>query len=301
MADNRDTRRCRLGVYNARGVPVDLCDLWGRDVAAFLLLGGPSANLIPKESLAARGVLVFAVNNVGGHLPCSAWLMNDPVEKAHHGILLDGNILHFLPKPRMKNNRGKFRIKGADGIFSWAPIHAKDCPSMFFYERDVFFQPETFLSSETASWGTSSKHIDKGETKRPKLLCTMFSALKIMYYLGVRETYLLGADFTMTTKAGYSFGQSRDADAVSANNNLFRTANLELCALQPHLLAGGYRVFNCNRESALQAFPYVPFEKALKRVRGAVPLEPFDLTNWYNTKGQVGPQKIPAIQQGASA
>lgn len=279
---------------------MDICDLWGENIAAFLLLGGPSANNYPREELAARGVMTLAVNNIAGHLPCSAFVMNDPVEKAHHGILLDGKILKFLPKPRMRANRGQFRIKDENGVFSWAPIPVKKCPSVFFYDRDVAFDPATYLDSNSATWGTSGKVIDAGKSSRPKLLCTMLSALKIMYYLGAREVYLLGGDFRMSENAGYAFPQSRDADAVSANEALFRVANQELCALQPFLLAGGYKVYNCLKESGLSAFPHVPFEKALKRVRGAMPREPFDLRDWYNTKGKVGKIDQPAATEGNS-
>ena len=50
------------------------------------------------------------------------------------------------------------------------------------------------------------------------------------------------------------------------------------------LEAAGYEVYNCNPDSKLTAFDYVPLERAQQIARGLVPAEPWPddmLLGWY--------------------
>ena len=45
----------------------------------------------------------------------------------------------------------------------------------------------------------------------------------------------------------------------------------------------GMPIYNCFEKSGLRAFPYMPFEKALKQCYGIVEREQ-DLSGWYEKK-----------------
>lgn len=286
--DEPQPPRDPLRVYNNRLLPIDLCDLW-RGCAAFLVLGGPSLNQYPKEVFSDRGILSLGVNNVAAHVQTTAWVCSDPPQKFHHALFFDGKMLTFLPRNKASAERGKLRIKTGEGDaarFDWAGVIARNCPGTFFFDRSECFNPETFLTDETASWGTNRK--GNAKTGRERLLFTPFLALRLLHYLGVREVYCVGMDFGMAGDAKYAFGQDRTTDAIRSNNNLYHAANRELKALRPHLDKSGFHVYNVNQESGCHAFDYVPWEKALSRVRGAVPAGKLDLSYFYETKDQVG-------------
>ena len=52
--------------------------------------------------------------------------------------------------------------------------------------------------------------------------------------------------------------------------------------LKPYFDASGFEVFNCNKESGLDVFPYVPFEYAIKEAAGMCPQAPYDFVGWYD-------------------
>lgn len=274
-----------LNVVNARNVPVDLCDIW-RGCAAFLVLGGPSLNKLPLNAFGERGVLSLGINNVAGYVRTTAFLCSDPANKFNFSIWTDPKIWKFIPKSRMRRTRGRLREK-VGGEFRWSQVCVIDCPSTWYFDRDAHFEPDKFLTKPSASWGTGKQGIKDGST-RPKMLFTPLLGLRLLHYLGVREVYCVGMDFTMSKEAGYAFQQGRDDEAVASNHNLYRVANSELVSLRPHLDAAGFKVYNCNGDSLCSAFPHVPFERALKRVRGAVQAGALELEGWYETKGKVG-------------
>lgn len=273
-----------LVVYNNRLAKVDLCDIW-KGCAAFLVLGGPSLRDCPAEVFARRGVLSLGVNNVCGLVRTTAFVCSDPPEKFHHGIWFDPLVMKFVPRCKAGASRNGLRIK-TDGVFSWSPITIRECPSVYFFDRAEDMTPENFLSHAAAYWGTNFKGNRK--TGRPRLLFTPFLGLRILHYLGVREIYCVGLDFGMDENHKYAFEQGRDTAAMRANNMLYRTANAELAAIEPHLGKAGLRVYNVNPKSRCGVFPFVSFDTALQRISGAVPAEPFDLADWYETKGKVG-------------
>ena len=274
-----------LVVTNGRCQPVNLEGIW-RGCSAFLLLGGPSLNDHPKEVFRERGVLSMAVNNTAAHRQSNAFVAADPPQKFCESIFFDPRMLVFLPESKRNDSRGRLRIK-QDGKFSWSPVSVLDTPSTFFFARNAEFNPATFLTTPEASWGTNKKGHEK--TGRRRLLFTPFLALRLLHYLGIREVFCCGLDFNMTTEAGYAFNQERDEDAVASNWSLYKAANEELAVLRPHLDSAGFRVYNVNAKSGCHVFDYVPFDKALERVRGAVLKEPedgYNLSGWY-TKNHV--------------
>lgn len=253
---------------------------------AFLVCGGPSVKLIDYNRLNDRGIFSLGVNNVAGMVPVNAFTCSDPPQKFHWGIFADPRIMKFLPIPKLGGgkNRGQLRIKHPDGTFQWLGKCAKDCPNVWGYERRSWMMPDhTFFTEPHAAWGNQQAGVDRCD--QPKTACTMLLGFRLLYYLGARTIFLLGADFEMKPDAGlhenYAFGQARDADAIASNNRQFRIASDWLQQLRPVFERFGLQCFNCNPHSGLRAFDHVPFGEALKLCRGTIPSEPFDLSLWY--------------------
>lgn len=257
--------------------------------STFLVCGGPSAKSVAYHRLAERGIFSLGVNNVAGMVPVSAFTCSDPPMKFHWGIFADPKIMKFLPVPKLGagKQRGQLRTKDSDGTFRWMGRCAKDCPNVWGYERRSWMMPDhTFFTEPYAAWGNQQVGVDR--CLQPKTACTMLLGFRLLYYLGSRRIFLLGADFEMKHGIGatgnYAFGQERDEDAIKSNNNQFAITNGWLCALEPVFRRFGLEVYNCNPVSGLTAFSHVPFEDALEDCRGPVPSGEFDLSGWYESK-----------------
>jgi hypothetical protein len=273
-----------LLVYDRHGEPAGhvLRDLW-RPAAAFLVGGGPSLNRLPYELLAERGIVSLGINNVCGKVPVRAFVCSDPPEKFHHGIFFDPAMLKFVPQPKL---RKRVRAKLPDGSFCWTTFRVGDCPNVWGFSRRAEFDPAQFLTTQYATWGNDDEAVAKNG--RPKILFTFFLALRLLHYLGVRRIYLLGVDFTMHDGpgGGYAFEQSRWASSVGGNQSIYRVAAAMCAELRPVFDRSGLEVYNCNQESGLAVWPYVPFTEALEDCRGMTPREPYDLSGWYEKDGK---------------
>jgi hypothetical protein len=262
--------------------------LYGR--SAFLVCGGPSLKTCDYNRLAERGIFSMGINNVAGYVPVSAFTCSDPPSKFHWGIWADPNMMKFVPTPKIGHercDRGKLRKKLKDGSFEWfdPEVLATDSsPNVWGYERRGWLMTdETWFTDSGAAWGNLNRGVKRFE--QDKTVCTMLLGLRLLQYLGAKKIFLLGVDFHMALNAGrhdnYAFGEERDQGAVQSNNAQFAVTNKWLCDLRPVFERFGFHTYNCNQQSHLRAFDYVPFEAALEECRGFVPKEPFDLTWWY--------------------
>lgn len=267
-----------LVAYDRHGNITDsLRDIW-RGSAGFLVCGGPSLKQIPIERIAERGIVSLGINNVCGYAPVRAATWSDPTEKFHHGISLDPALMKFVPQERLGD---AVAVKLPDGKFAWTDMTLADCPNVWGFKRNCDWEPSTFLTRDSASWGNNDAGVVANG--RPKIIFTFFIGLRLLHYLGCRRIYLLGVDFTMSANegGGYAFNERRDKGASKCNNDHYKRAAGMLAELKPVLDAGEFEVFNCNQNSALEVFPFCPFEKALEDCRGNVPISPFDLNGWY--------------------
>ena len=252
-----------------------LRDEW-RNTAGFLVCGGPSLKELPLDKLKDRGIVSMGLNNSSGRFHCRAMTFCDPQSKIHHGIFFDPTIRKFVPTTKFNK---RVRVKHPDGSFQITDIKVRDCPNVYAYKRIGFYTPETFLTENGATWGNSDDGV--ALTGRPKIIFSMFIGIRLLHYLGCRRIYLLGADFSMDDKRGYAFEQGRDSGAIRSNNDHYRLAAVMFKELRPYLENVGLEIYNCNPESRLAAFDYVPFDRAYQDCRGLVPPEPFDLSGWY--------------------
>ena len=251
--------------------------------AAFLMGGGPSANDLPLELLARRGIWTMAVNNSAGHprVRPQAMVCSDPPAKFSHSIWFDPGIAKFIPSPKMSGGRAKIRRRVPDGSFVLMDEVLTDCPNVWGFKRWSWLEPsDRFFLTDGACWGNH----DQGcrETGQPKTVCTMLLGLRLLRYLGARKVFLVGVDFRMSPDRGYSFEQSRSQGESDSNNAQFRVVNDWLVKMEQDgvFRRFGMEIFNCFERSGLRAFPYVPFEQAVEEAAGIVEERP-SLSGWY--------------------
>jgi hypothetical protein len=153
-------------------------------------------------------------------------------------------------------------------------------PSVFYFKRNLKFNVKKFLTEPTVNWGNSEKRVDEIGCKGGRSV--MLAAFKMMYYLGFRNIYLLGADFKMEKgKDNYAFPQNRTDNLIRGNNQTYQDLNKRFVALLPEFYEKGLKVYNCNKDSNLTSFPYMSYENAVKNAT-----EPFNKTidtlGWYD-------------------
>ena len=256
----------------------------------FLVVGGPSAKELPLYKLKQRGIWSMAVNNMAGFFWPNAFVCSDPPSKFHNGIWQDPTIMKFVPLPKLSGRRSHLRQK-IGNEFSGLKINndtvtVNECPNIWGFSRRSWLAPDsTFFTEPEAAWGNHDAGTER--TGRPKTVCTMFLAIRLLYYLGSRTIYLVGCDWRMDPLAplngNYAFGEARDGSAVTSNNDQYQIAGKWLEEMQNNgtFKKFGLSLYNCYQYSGLRAFPYVPFTHAVADTLKDFPKEPFDLTDWY--------------------
>ena len=91
----------------------------------------------------------------------------------------------------------------------------------------------------------------------------LLPALRLLFYLGVRRVFLLGADFKMDEKTTYHFDQQRARGSINGNNSTYQKLDAWFRQLRPLFEAEKFEVLNCNPESRLQAFKFMSYETAI--------------------------------------
>lgn len=266
-------------IVDRYGREAGVADLY-KGASCFLLLGGPSLKTMPLHLLGRRGVLIMSVNNCPAVLPQGIrphlWVHTDPAGKFHDSIWRDPGVLKFAPVrewdcARAKKRRGMFhRDPQSDQIVHTPNVRAKDMPGVLGFERNTQFQPHQWLWEPTINRGNDEKSA-KGKDGQPgnswpKCINTMFAALRLPFYLGIKRLYLLGADFHMTEDAIYAFEQGKSKGGVGGNNNSYANMCAMFDGLRDAFNAVGFEVINCTPESNLWTFPMMDFEEAIAEV-----------------------------------
>jgi len=273
---NRGRRR-NCQTCHGCGFPMTdaLLGLW-RNRAAFLVCGGPSLAELPLERLRERGVSSLAINNAGAYAPVKAHTFGDPESKFHSAMMADANVLSFVPFGKLHY---PIQIKH-EGEFYPTRVKVCDCPAVFGISRTSTYSRETFLSSNSAHWGSKLQPLETQDGKYSKL-CTMLLGMRLLHYLGCRRIYMLGVDFWVQPRdqgPGYAWG-----DAASCSNKIWDSKiGPMMIELKPIFEAADIDIFNCNRYSRCRAFDHVPFDQAMDDCKGPVEDEPLDLHDWYN-------------------
>ena len=228
--------------------PVNLANLY-RGRSAFLICGGPSFARLDHDKLRLPGILTLGVNNSVKTFRPNLWCCVDPTDHFLRSIWLDPRILKFAPM----SSRNQ-RVFHSDD-WRYLPLVTQECPATFFYHRHCGFNAANFLTADSFCWGND----DKSGGARSDMLV----ALRLLYYLGVRRVFLLGADFKMSAQYAYHFDQGRAPGSVKGNNASYATLRERFKQLRPVFDAAGLRVLNCNPDSAIEAFDKIGFDEAV--------------------------------------
>lgn len=221
-----------------------------KNQTCFLILSGSSLNSFDLDKLRQPGIMTFGVNNSPKIFRPDLWTSGDNVQNFMISIYKDPKIRKFITYAK----RNEFLFDNTKWIKS--NLTVSDCPNVTYYVLDDCFTPETYLTNDTVSWGRSR---ETGGCRS-----VMLAAIRIIYELGFRKLFILGADFKMTTINKYAFKQDRSAGSIRSNNNAYLKLNERFNALRPIFEKNNFYVFNCYKESGLKSFEYIPFDTAIK-------------------------------------
>ena len=253
-------------LFTRDGHNVFLGDIY-RGRPAFLICGGPSLTSHDLTRLNQRGIVTCAVNNAATVVRPHLWVSVDDPGNFCDVIWRNPAIWKFVPLCHMEKH---LTVRDQRGELRPSPEVVGEMPAVFGYRRDEAFVAEQWLYEDTFNWGNHSKRTDAYGNIGSRSV--MYIALRLLFYLGVRQLYLLGCDFRMELRQpNYAFPQDRTAASVAGNNATYRVLNTRLTHLLPYFEREGFRVFNCTPNSGLQVFPYVPFEEAVGAATTALP------------------------------
>ncbi|GAA5142424.1 hypothetical protein GCM10023213_28350 [Prosthecobacter algae] len=235
--------------FRSNGMNADLVDLYAGQTL-FLVLNGGSLAGFDWSRLKRQGICTMGVNNGAHAFRPNFWTSVDDPTRFLRSIWADPTITKVIPMSHFE--KPIWDVK--ENRFSdW---RVKDFPSVFGYRRNEAFHAEQWLHEDTINWGNHSK---RGGGRS-----VMLAALRIAFLLGFRKVCLLGCDFHMDEKNRYWFAEGRTNHAINNNLNSYRILRGFFEELQPHFLASGFRVFNCNPRSQLEAFPMADLDEELR-------------------------------------
>jgi len=231
-----------------------------RGAHAFLICGGPSFGELDHEPL--KNCFTMGLNNSPKSFRPNAWTCVDQPSRFLKSIWLDPTIMKFVPFDHTE------RELWDNTKDNWGPLLkdnrkmvVRECPNILYIRRNEKFEPSRWLFEYTFNWGDHSKW-GGGRS-------CMLSALKILFVLGFRHVYLLGCDLNMNENQKYHFEEERTKGAQNGNMSTYKKMmDIYYPKLKPYFDQFGYNVYNCNPESRLKVFPYIPYEEAIQRATG---------------------------------
>ena len=236
--------------------------------SCFLVCGGPSLNDIDLTLLNQRGVVTAAVNNVAAtHVRPHLWFVCDMTAQFSEVIWRDPGIMKFTKRKYLDE-----RVRTWDAgrmEFVKSSFVPRKLPNCWGYQHTKGWNAETFLDDELPTWGVNSKEMDPDG--HGEHFSIMLVAVWLLYWLGFRTLFLLGCDFRMHERKPYAFEQSYGSASVGSNNSLYAWLRRRFRELAPHFTQRGYRVYNCNPKSRLDAFKRIRFEDGLEMALDGFP------------------------------
>lgn len=249
--------------FTREGASMPLVGIF-RGRSAFLIASGPSFNNIDKNKLLLPGIWTITTNNAIASFRGNASIIVDDPARFTMSLWVDPTVMKFVPMSLLEKPIWDNRYLEENGGQQWAPagMVLGDCPNIIGYRRNEKFVAERFLYEDTINWGCHKKW----GGGRSVLLATM----RILFLLGFRKVYLLGVDFEMSQTKKYSFDEERTPSAIRGNMSTYEKMIGWFKELQPYFLAENFIVKNCNPESRLTAFPFIPFEEAIKEATSEI-------------------------------
>lgn len=240
--------RVPTALYTAEGATLDYRDRF-KGLTGVFLGGGPSLKDFDLSRLDRPGLLTLAVNGVGHLYRPHVWVgCDDPASVPaaatfNPAVWHDPGVLKVVPRGIADSP-----LDGADG-----PA-VRAMPNTVYCLRRSGFRADSFLTERAFCWGNESA--DGGGRS------VMLVALKLLWYLGVRDVLLLGCDFKMNASRPYAHDEPKDERAAASNNRTYQLLNERFAALRPVFDAASFRVRNATPDSGLTAFDRVRWEDA---------------------------------------
>lgn len=260
---------------------------WHPSPAAFLVGSAPSLDSLDLSHLAERGVMSLGINNAAAVAPCRAMICSDPCEKFHSSIWLDASVKKFVPRTRLSD---RIRMRNVEtGELQYSAITARECPEVYGYRKDAHWRIDNFLTYDAATIGSAHgcpRWKARGSDPDDKLLFTLLAGLRLLHYLGIRTVYMIGVDFAMVPGRSFAWPDDpRWTKFIAANNRYYRYATEMLTELKPVFERAEFNVYNCNPNSQLRVFGYVPYEQAVQHCKSLMakllPPARDELSDWY--------------------
>ena len=260
------------------GESIQLQNLYS-GMSCFISGTGPSLNTLDLSLLNAPGIMTMGINNAWSKVPVDIMVCQDPPGRFLGWGWMNPRIMKLCPFSR----RNDFiRTKNKRGEFVEIGLTPSDTPNTYLFERDLRFNPRTFLDHKSLNWGcTNGKGQKCGKSRSFKDQNTLISTFQIAHYFGFQKVFLIGVDFTMSEDQPYAFEQSKNPKACSNNNHSYKRIINQVRAIKPRLENDGMEIFNCNKESRLDCFEHISYEDA---VDYAKLWEKEDSVYWYNWK-----------------
>lgn len=251
-------------LVNAKGESGDALANTYQGASCFLVCGGPSLNQTPLELLNNRGILVAAVNQAGAtHVRPDLWFSVDDPAHFHAAIWSDPHVMKFA----RIDQASKSIVQRSGERFTPTGQTANRSPNTWFFRPTKGIRPTQFLAEKRIVWGGTANLDGKSLEKRSVMLV----ALRLLFWLGVRTVYLVGADFRMTPESTYAFDDPKDRHACGTNNNTYRILDGWFSQLRPTFEDHGFHVLNATPGSHLTAFDRIDFRAAVARVTQQFP------------------------------
>jgi hypothetical protein len=249
-----------MTVETAEGNEVCLWD-WYRGKAVFLLVNGPSLTSFDLDRLRGPGIITMGLNNGWSVFRPDLWMCVDTAGQFLDTCWKDPHITKFVPMGKKKERLRA--MNPSTGRPEDVNVTVASCPAVWYFHRNDRFDPLTYLDEGTVNWGNNGKFTDSLGCKGSRSV--MLSAMKMIYYLGFRQVFILGADFNMQPgRDNYAFKQDRSSSSIKGNNATFVALNKRFHAILPQLHAEGRQVYNCLESSGLTPFPYISFDTAVQ-------------------------------------
>lgn len=245
-------------LFSRDGHNVWMGDMYRGD-SAFLILGGPSFSKVDKTKLDKAGILTMGVNNSVKTYRPNLWISVDDPTHFMKSIWFDPKITKFVPYSHSE------KILFDNEAWKEMTTKVGDCPNIWFYKRNEHFIASQFLFEDTINWGN---HKDHGGGRS-----VMLAAIRILFYLGIRNIYLLGCDFKMDENTKYHFEQDRAEGSIKGNNSTYELLVDRFTQLKPIFEANDLHVYNCNPDSGLKVFPFIDLDAAIKTATTRLPAD----------------------------
>lgn len=226
--------------------------------ACVLVCGGPSLDTAMSEvTINQPGVLVAAVNNAALKVRPHLWFCADIPDRFHDRIWRDPGIRKFLPSDLGGRDLRQQSPNGEIERIRKAPV---EMPGTVLYTASWTFDPskwpgDVFIDRGPLEGESDAYGITGGRS-------VMIGALHVLYTLGIRTVYLVGADFRMFHVKPYAVHEPRHEGQLADNQKLYEIMNRRFKAAKADFDAIGLRVFNTTPGSALDAFDHVPLADA---------------------------------------